>query len=32
MLEVSLPVNEGYKKDGEFVQTGTTWYTLLRRG
>lgn len=28
ILEVSIPVNEGYKKDGEFVQTGTTWYTV----
>lgn len=28
ILEVSIPVNEGYKKDGEFVQTGTTWYTI----
>ena len=25
--EFSVPINEGYKKDGEFVQTGTTWYT-----
>lgn len=24
--QVSIPVNEGYKKDGQFVQTGTTWY------
>lgn len=28
ILEVSIPVNEGYRKDGEFVQTGTTWYTI----
>lgn len=27
--ELSIPVNEGYKKDGEFVQTGTTWYKLI---
>lgn len=27
ILELSIPVNEGYKKEGEFVQTGTTWYT-----
>ena len=26
ILEVTIPINEGYKKDGEFVQTGTTWY------
>lgn len=32
VLEVSLPVNEGYKKDGEFVQTGTTWYTYSGAG
>jgi single-stranded DNA-binding protein len=32
ILEVSLPVNEGYKKDGEFVQTGTTWYTYTGAG
>jgi single-stranded DNA-binding protein len=28
ILEISIPVNEGYSKDGEFVQTGTTWYTI----
>lgn len=27
ILQLSIPINEGYKKDGEFVQTGTTWYT-----
>lgn len=32
ILEVSLPVNEGYKKNGEFVQTGTTWYTYSGAG
>ena len=32
ILEVSLPVNEGYKKDGEFVQTGTTWYSYVAAG
>lgn len=26
--QLSIPVNEGYKKDGEFIQTGTTWYTV----
>ena len=29
---MSLPVNEGYRKDGEFVQTGTTWYTYSGAG
>lgn len=24
--QVSFAINEGYKRDGEFVQTGTTWY------
>lgn len=29
--QVSIAVNEGYKpKDGDFVQTGTTWYTVER--
>lgn len=28
ILEVSIPINEGYKKDGEWVKTGTTWYTI----
>jgi hypothetical protein len=32
ILEISIPVNEGYKKDGEFVQTGTTWYTYSAAG
>lgn len=32
VLEVSLPINEGYKKDGEFVKTGTTWYTYSGAG
>lgn len=32
VLEVSIPINEGYKKDGEFVQTGTTWYTYSGAG
>ena len=30
--EVSIPLNEGYTKDGEFVQTGTTWYTVSAAG
>jgi len=24
--QLSVPVNQGYKKDGEWVQTGTQWY------
>lgn len=32
VLEVSIPINEGYKKDGEFVQTGTTWYRYQGAG
>jgi len=32
VLEVSLPVNEGYKKDGEFVKTSTTWYVYSGAG
>lgn len=30
--EVSIAINEGYTKDGEFVQTGTTWYTVSAAG
>lgn len=30
--EIPIPINEGYKKDGEFVQTGTTWYTYVAAG
>lgn len=26
--QLSVAVNEGYKKEGEFVQTGTTWYRI----
>ena len=32
VLEVAIPINEGYKKDGEFVQTGTTWYSIVAGG
>lgn len=32
IIELSIPINEGYKKDGEFVQTGTTWYTYSAAG
>lgn len=30
--QVPIAINEGYKKDGEFVQTGTTWYDLEAGG
>ena len=30
--EFSIPINEGYMKDGEFVQTGTSWYTYTAGG
>ncbi|USH44526.1 ssDNA binding protein [Microbacterium phage Cassita] len=26
--QLSIAINEGYKKDGEFVKTGTTWYRV----
>jgi len=32
VLEVPFAINEGYTKDGEFVQTGTTWYTYSGAG
>lgn len=32
VLEVSIPIDEGYMKDGEFVKQGTTWYTYLAHG
>lgn len=32
VLELSLPVDEGYTKDGEWVKTGTTWYTYSASG
>ncbi len=32
VIEVPIAINEGYKKDGEFVQTGTTWYTVSAAG
>lgn len=34
ILEVAIPVNEGYKdkNSGEFKQTGTTWYTYTGAG
>ncbi len=30
--EVSIPLREGYTKDGEFVETGTSWYTVSAAG
>lgn len=30
--EIPVAINEGYKKDGEFVQTGTTWYNYVAAG
>lgn len=32
VLQVPIAINEGYKKDGEFVQTGTTWYDVEAGG
>lgn len=32
ILELSIPVSEGYSKDGEFVKTGTTWYSVTAAG
>lgn len=30
--ELAIAINEGYSKDGEFVKTGTTWYTISAAG
>lgn len=30
--EVSIPISEGYTKDGEFIQTSTSWYTYSAAG
>lgn len=32
ILELRIPIREGYKKDGEFVETGTTWYSVTAAG
>jgi single-stranded DNA-binding protein len=32
ILEVGVAVSQGYKKDGEWVPTGTTWYTYTASG
>lgn len=32
ILELPIPINEGYSKDGEFVKTGTTWYNVVASG
>ena len=29
LKEISIAHNEGYKKDGEWVKTGTTWYSVM---
>lgn len=26
--QIRVPVNQGYSKDGEWVETGTAWYTV----
>lgn len=30
--ELSIAVGQGYKKNGEWVDTGTTWYRLVAAG
>jgi hypothetical protein len=32
VIEVPIAHNEGYSKDGEFVKTGTTWYSITAGG
>lgn len=32
ILELPIPHNEGYSKDGEFVKMGTTWYSVVAGG
>jgi hypothetical protein len=32
VIEVPIAHNEGYTKDGEFVKTGTTWYSVTAGG
>ena len=32
VLELAIPIDEGYMKDGEFVKQGTTWYTYSAHG
>jgi hypothetical protein len=32
VIEVPIAHNEGYTKDGEFVKTGTTWYSVVAAG
>ena len=32
VLELSVAVGQGYKKDGAWVDTGTTWYTYKAAG
>lgn len=30
--QIPIAINEGYTKDGEFFQTGTTWYEIEAAG
>lgn len=32
VVELRIPITEGYKKDGEFIKTGTTWYSYTAAG
>lgn len=32
VLELAIPIDEGYMKDGEFQKKGTTWYTYSAHG
>ena len=32
VAELSIAVGQGYKKDGQWVSTGTTWYRLIANG
>lgn len=32
VTELRIPITEGYKKDGNFVETGTTWYSYTAAG
>lgn len=29
--QIRVPITQGYKKDGEWVETGTCWYTVTGR-
>lgn len=32
ILELSIPVSQGYKKDGAWVETSTVWYSYTASG